>query len=351
MSHVDGAGKDITHARFRPTRSVVESDGSVRVERVGRLFGVSRLEVCPSLLGKIRRDTAAADIVHLHTPNPLMLGAWWAAGARDKPLVVTHHSDVVKQRFLNLFVAPIVKRVYGLARRILSDSPNYIEGSLVLQSFAGKVETLPLGIDLEPYLRPSESVLNHTAVIKKEHDSPLWLMVGRMTYYKGYHVAIEALPKVPGKLIIVGNGPLEPELKAQAERIGVGDRIIWMPSVPQEHLVALYRSATALWFPSVAKSEGFGLVQVEAMASGCPVINTAIPGSGVSWVSQDGVSGLTVPVHDSFRLAEAAKRLASDAEMRQKFSDQARKRAAELFDARHMASKCLDFYRGVLGKK
>ncbi len=144
---------------------------------------------------------------------------------------------------------------------------------------------------------------------------PLWLSVGRLVYYKGLATAIDALDSVPGRLMIVGRGPLERELRARAVDRGVAERIEWAGHVDDDALVGAYRAATALWFPSNARSEGFGLVQVEAMASGCPVINTAIPHSGVSWVSLDGESGLTIPLGDPAlarrRLESAARRTRS----------------------------------------
>jgi rhamnosyl/mannosyltransferase len=173
-------------------------------------------------------------------------------------------------------------------------------------------------------------------------------MVGRMTYYKGYHIALEALARVPGTLVIVGNGPLEAELKAQAEKRGVAERIFWKRHVSPKELIALYHAATALWFPSVARSEGFGLVQVEAMAAGCPVINTAIPASGVSWVSQHEVSGLTVPVGDVDAFAAAVNRIADEDGLRAKLSHGARMRAEKEFDAWLMAKKSLEIYGEVI---
>jgi rhamnosyl/mannosyltransferase len=350
VNHQDKNGRDVTHSRWKKTGNSLERDSEVCLQRVGRWFGINRFEFCPSLPKKLAAVSADADIVHLHAPNPLMLAAWWLAGSRNVPLVVTHHSDVIKQRFLKFFVSPLEKKVYRRACKILSDSPNYIEGSNVLQAFSEKVETLPLGIDLEPYTRPKECILKQAAAIKKECNSVLWLMVGRMTYYKGYHIAIEALSKVEGKLVIVGNGPLEPELKAQADRLGVKDRIIWLSSVSQEYLAALYASATALWFPSIARSEGFGLVQVEAMASGCPVINTAIPASGVSWVSRDGESGLTVTPGDPIEFAKKAKFLSESPRLIESLSEGARKRAALLFDAVAMAHKSISIYQAALIK-
>jgi glycosyltransferase involved in cell wall biosynthesis len=344
VNHADRFGNDITHARLRKTVSTWDQDGAVHVERVGRWFGVSRLEVCPSLPWRIRQLTAQADIIHLHTPNPLMLAGWWLAGNRKVPMVVTHHSDVIKQRLLRYAVAPFESRVYSQAKRIFSDSPTYGKGSPVLQRHSDKVSILPLGIDLQPFGISDKHFCTDADTPKTTQGCPLWLMVGRMTYYKGYHIALEALASVPGTLVIVGNGPLEAELKDQAKRWGVAERIIWKSHVSPKELIALYHAATALWFPSVARSEGFGLVQVEAMAAGCPVINTAIPASGVSWVSQHEVSGLTVPVGDANAFASAANRMADEDGLRAKLSHGARERAEKEFDARLMAKRSLEVY-------
>src|SRR5262249_58399124 len=132
------------------------------------------------------------------------------------------------------------------------------------------------------------------------------LAVGRLVYYKGLHNAVKALATVPGRLLVIGEGPAQAELRRLADAEGVADRIIWRGHVGADELVGAYQAATALWFPSNARSEGFGLVQVEAMASGCPVINTAIAGSGVSWVSRHDETGLTVRVNDPAAPAAAA---------------------------------------------
>ncbi len=341
-------GNDITHARLRKTVSNEDKDGAVHVERVGRWFGVSRLEVCPSLPWRIRQLTAQADIVHLHTPNPLMLAGWWLAGNRKVPMVVTHHSDVIKQRLLRYAVAPFESSVYSKAKSIFSDSPNYGQGSPALQRHADKVSILPLGIDLQPFEITDTDFCPNADTLKATPRCPLWLMVGRMTYYKGYHIALEALARVSGTLVIVGNGPLEAELKGQAERLGVGERIVWKNHASPKELIDLYHSATALWFPSVARSEGFGLVQVEAMAAGCPVINTAIPASGVSWVSLNEVSGLTVELENPVAFANAVVRIQTDESLRGKLARGAKERAFQLFDAKAMASKSLALYESVI---
>jgi rhamnosyl/mannosyltransferase len=205
-----------------------------------------------------------------------------------------------------------------------------------------------LGLDLSPYLDPSAAALKHARLLRERHSGPLWLSVGRLTYYKGFDVALDALRQVPGTLLVIGTGPLEADLRRQAARLGVADRVVWTGYATPDELVGAYHAATALWFPSNARSEAFGLVQVEAMASGCPVINTAIPNSGVTYVCPDGITGLTVPVNDALAFAAAARRLLDEANLRGRLSQESRLRATAEFDHQVMARRSLDVYADVL---
>ncbi len=349
VHHLDRHGRDVTWDRFAQTETVEEWDGPVRVIRMGRRACVARLDFClelPSLLNRLRR--AEVDLFHLHVPNPTMLLALAALRPRV-PLVVTYHSDVIKQKVLQLAVQPFERVVFHDAAMILSTSPLYPGGSATLQRYCGKLGVLPLGIDLGPYLRPAAAALEHGRRLRAEHSWPLWLAVGRLVYYKGLHNAIRALALVPGKLMIVGQGPLEDDLRRLAEEVGVAERVCWRGRVSMEELVGAYRAATAGWFPSNDRSEGFGLVQVEAMASGCPVLNTSIPHSGVSWVSRHEETGLTVRPNDPAGLAAAANRLLHEPGLRERLARNAGARARLEFDQALMAARSLKFYERVLG--
>jgi rhamnosyl/mannosyltransferase len=272
----------------------------------------------------------------------------YALACPTLPLVVTHHSDVVRQRLLRYALGPFRRIVYTRAQRVLTTSPGYAAGSVELRPYAAKVADLPLGLDLTPHLDPSAAALGHAAARKEKYPGPLWLAVGRLTYYKAFDVALEALARVPGTLMIVGTGPLETDLRARAQRLGVADRVVWTGYATPDELAGAYHAATALWFPSNARSEGFGLVQVEAMASGCPVINAAVPHSGVTYVSPDGLTGLTVPVDDPAAFAAAARRLLDEPGLRTRLGRAGRERAAAEFDHLVMARRSLDLYAEVL---
>ena len=348
VNHLDRCGRDVTWEPFAATPTVEERDGPVRVTRLGKRATLARLDVCPGLLPELSAlGRERYDIVHLHAPNPTMLLALSALRPRAR-LVVTYHCDVVKQRALRLAIRPFEHAVYSRACVLLSTSPAYPSGSPLLGRYRDKVEALPLGVDLTPYLRPSESALAHAADLRGRHGGPLWLAVGRLVYYKGLKNAVQALAGLPGRLMVIGQGPLEGELKALARQVGVTDRVVWRGEVSDDELAGAYRAATALMFPSNARSEGFGLVQVEAMASGCPVLNTAIPDSGVAWVSPHEETGLTVPVDDPGALSAAALRLLNEAGLRERLARQAKDRACREFDQHTMAARSLNIYRRVL---
>lgn len=352
MNHANRAGRDITWARYGGTPTVHELDGRVRVDRIGRSASVARLDVCPELPRLLRRiEDQGADVLHLHTPNPMMLIAL-AIARPSTPLIITHHSDIVRQRILKYALRPFERFVYNRACQIKATSPKYIEGSSLLRHYAKQVGSLPLGVDLNGYLNPTPAALAHEAALRHDMGAdPLWLCVGRCVYYKNFDVAIHALAHVPGRLMIIGHGPLRESLQRLARSLGVQDRVIWRNYVDADELAGAYRAATALWFPSGARSEGFGLVQVEAMASGCPVINANIAGSGVAWVSEDDHTGLTIPVGDAPALAHAAMRLINERGLRDRLGVAARRRACAEFDHMTMARRSGEAYqRAIAGE-
>ncbi len=352
VNHSDWRGRDVTWARYGATDTLHEMDGDVRVTRLGRSATVARLDFCPSLPWVIKDlNHHPVDILHLHTPNPTMVLVVSSLLRQETPLVITHHSDIVRQRMLKWVHGPFEKMVYERAATILVSSPKYIEGSSTLQLYGNKVQTLPMGIDLDPMLNPSPAALAHATRLRKEHGPVLWLAVGRCVYYKGLHIAIEALRDVPGKLVIVGHGPLLAQLRGMARQRGVAHRIIWWNYAEPDQLIGAYLAATALWFPSVARSEAFGLVQVEAMASGCPVINARIDESGVNWVCPHDDTALTVPAHDPQALAAAARRLLAEPDLRRRLAESAVRRARHRFDHEMMSQRSLDIYREALSRR
>jgi rhamnosyl/mannosyltransferase len=332
---------------FGRTPHVEETDESVQIIRIGRWGTIKRLEICLGLPRLLRSLSSSVDLIHLHVPNPtMMLGLALVRPAL--PWVITYHSDVVQQRFLGKLVRPFENIVFRRAGAVLVSSPTFHAGSEYLQRHLDKLAIIPFGLDLAPMINPGAEALATAARLRAEHGDTLWLVVGRLVYYKGINQALHALTQTPGKLLIVGEGPLRQELARLAERLGVADRVVWQGRLSEAELIGAYHAATAFWFPSNARSEAFGLVQVEAMACGCPVINTNIFGSGVAWVSPHESSGLTVPINDPAALAAAARRLLTEPGLRERLGRQARERALAEFDQEQMARRTLQLYERVL---
>jgi rhamnosyl/mannosyltransferase len=143
-------------------------------------------------------------------------------------------------------------------------------------------------------------------------------------------VLIDAMSRCAGTLILVGDGPLGGELRRQVAARGLESRVVFAGSVSNEDLPAYYHASDVFVLPSVAESETYGLVQIEAMASGVPVVSTNLP-TGVPWVNQDGVTGLVVPPRDPAALAHALSALARDASLRRTLGDNGRRRAELVF--------------------
>jgi rhamnosyl/mannosyltransferase len=332
------------------TKMVQEIDKNVTVIRVARWGQIARFDICPGIATQVRQLLINPNtILHLHTPNPTMLLALTRV-LQPMNLVITHHSDVIKQKILKYGLRPFEYLIYSRSRQILTTNPEYINGSKFLQFCEKKLDYLPLSLESFDYVNPNLEAIAFSRQLKETYAEPLWLAVGRLVYYKAFHIAIEALKYTQGKLMIIGIGFLENELKTLAQTLGVEDRVIWLGSVSQAELIGAYYAATALWFPSNLRSEGFGLVQVEAMACGCPVINAAIPCSGVTWVSRHEQEGLTVNLNDPVALGEAANRLLQDPGLRDRLATTGRERA-KYFDPITMAKRSLEFYESVLAQK
>jgi len=326
--------------------TVTERDGPVEVTRFGRAASAAKLDFCPDLARALAR--VEADVLHLQVPNPTMVLALLAARPKV-PLVVTYQSDVIRQKVRGVLFRPLERLLYRRVPLILASSPAYAEGSSFLRPYRARTDCLPNGIDLAPYLDPSAEHRAEAARIRARHRGPLWLACGRLVYYKGFHNAIRALTRVRGTLLLVGGGPGRQALEEEAKALRVADRVEFLGNLPHYlDLVPYYLAADAFWFPSNARSEAFGLVQVEAMASGCPVINADIPHSGVPWVSVHEETGLTVPVDDPAALAAAAERILTEPGLRDRLAAAARARAVREFDHRVMASRSLEAYRRVL---
>jgi len=324
-------------------RRVTEAVNGVPVTRVPSWGIIRSAPVAPGFYRAFKR--MPADIYHLHFPNPFGEAAYLAAGSPGK-LIVTYHSDVVRQRTLLRVYGPIVKQLLKRADAIMVSSPNMIKTSPWLQPVKDKCVVVPFGIDAGPF-RLTDEVSAKAAAIRQKYGSPLILFVGRLIYYKGLDYLLDAMKGVDAQLLIVGNGVLEAELREQAKTLGIASRVHFVGRATDAELPAYYHACDLFVLPSVANSEAFGFVQLEAHACGKPVVSTNLP-TGVPYANLDGVTGLIVPPKDSVALAEAIDRLLRDDTLRQKLGAQAKTRVETEFSREALAKSVLEIYNSLL---
>ncbi|HEY5276761.1 MAG TPA: glycosyltransferase [Coriobacteriia bacterium] len=319
----------------------------VDVLRVGRSFAYASTPVAPGMPAAIRAAAAVEkpDVFHLMFPYPWGEASWLVAGSPG-PAVLTYHSDIVRQRFLGAAYRPILRRVLERVDRIIVGSPPMIEGSDVLAPFADKCRVVPFAVETERF-EATPATVARAGKLRAMHSRPVVLFVGRLIYYKGADVLMRAMADVEADLVMIGDGPLEGELRALAASLGIADRVTLLAPVDDAELAAWYRAAAVFCLPSVARSEAYGLVQLEAHASGTPVVSTDLP-TGVPWVNRDGETGLVVPPGDAASLAAALRRLLADEVLRARMGAHARERALATFGVSAMVDGTLAVYDEIL---
>jgi glycosyltransferase involved in cell wall biosynthesis len=326
-------------------KTLREQAEGVPVTRCGSLATIASSPVSPAMVLELSRRKY--DILHLHTPNPFAAAAYLVSRKPPHALVVSHHSDIVRQARLKRLVNPLMRRVLDRADAILVASPNYLASSKELEGFRAKCRVVPYGIDLQEFA-PRPEALRAAASIRAQFPGPIVLSVGRLVYYKGFEVAIEAMQGTSSTLLIIGEGPLRGSLEAKARALNVDGKVVFVGEIHNRSLLPYYLAADVFVLASIARSEAFGIVQLEAMACQVPVVNTALD-SGVPFASRHGDTGLTVPPGDAKALGAAIRQLLADDDLRKRYGKRGRARVAEEFSVSPMSAAILRTYREVSG--
>ncbi len=324
-------------------KTVVEIVDGVKVTRVASLGRLRSAPMASGFISQLKR--AKSDIYHFHFPNPTGEISYLAARP-DGKLIVTYHSDIVRQKTLLKLYRPFLEKFLDSADQIIAFSPNLIENSPFLQKVKGKCMVIPFGIQAD-WLALTPQVKQKADEIRQKHGQRIAFFLGRLIYYKGVDYLIRAMQDVDGKLIIAGEGDLEPELRKLAHDLKLDDRVEFVGTLSSKELAAYYHACDAFVLPSTESSEAYGIVQLEAHACGKPVISTNLP-TGVPFVNKDGVSGLVVPPKVSQALSEAINRLFSDDGLRNKLGAQAKERFEKEFTSEIMVGRIVKLYQNVL---
>jgi glycosyltransferase involved in cell wall biosynthesis len=328
----------------------------IPVTRCYELAKIASTSICPTMpLAVSQRNY---DVVHLHFPHPMgVMSYLLALRTHRHAVVVTYHSDVVRQARLLKAYRPFMDRVLQRADAILCTSPDYMSGSDVLAPVRHKCHVVPYGIDLRQFTMTDDVAREAVAIRARFGNRPLLLGVGRLIYYKGFEYAIRAMIHVDAELILIGGGPMRASLEQSAREAGVAQRVHFIGELHNRALTPWYHACDIYVLPSIFRSEAFAIVQLEAMACSKPVVNTAIERSGVPFVSRDGESGFTVPPSDPKAFASAVSTILGNSELAGQFGRAGRTRVEREFSKEVMASRVLSIYqdaaraRGALGNR
>ncbi len=301
----------------------------------------------PLAPGYLRAARWPAEVVYVHRPHPLADLA--AALGPPRPLVIHHHSDIQRQRAVRWVYGPVARWGARRAHAVIVATDSHLghADDIGKEAHGTKVRVIPYGVDAARYC-PGESPAR-PEVFPPPSGSAIGLFVGRLVSYKGLEVLLDAVTGTTLSLVIVGDGPLRAALERRIAERRLGNRVVLAGGMSDDAMPGLYRAADYCVLPSTTPAEMFGIVQLEAMACGRPVISTALS-TGVREVNVPGVTGLVVPPGDSVALRRAMETLAGNPELRARLGEAGRSRVLARFTAERMIDTHLELCAELLSR-
>lgn len=346
-------GHDVTVVTTRHTSSAPERESldGFDVIRVKPRMVVMRTPIAPRIRGALRG--LPADVVHAHLPPPL--SAHYAADAceaRGVPLVLTYHCDVEIPSPVGSLIETVYRRSLGestlrRARQVIVTTRTYAATSRAVWRHSPVV--IPNAVDVHRF-DPGIDGMAVRQKLKIPPDRPVVLLVGRIVAHKGVEHFIEASRYLPGvQFLVAGEGTHLESMERFADRLGVEDRIRFLGRISQENLPKVYAACDIFVLPSVSRLEAFGIVALEAMATGKPVVVADIP--GVREVIEDGVEGLLADPVNPQDLAEKIRRLLEDPALREEMGRRGREKVLASFTTEAVTDQVLQVYRDVVARR
>ncbi|ATQ75048.1 glycosyl transferase family 1 [Massilia violaceinigra] len=305
-------------------------------------FEISSTGFSLAAFGELARMAEEADVVHYHFPWPFMDLAHFISRIK-KPSLVTYHSDIVRQKQLLRLYQPLKHRFLQSVDTIVATSPNYMASSAVLDRYRDKTRVITYGLDKTIYPEPDQARMDKW---RAQIGERFFLFVGVLRYYKGLHILLDAVANTDYPVVIVGAGPIESELKAHAERLGL-THVLFVGALDEADKVALLTLCYALVFPSHLRSEAFGISLLEGAMYGKPMISSEI-GTGTTYINIDAETGLVVPPSDPQAFGDAMRKLWDNPELAQAMGERAEARYWELFTAEQMAKSYTALYHELV---
>lgn len=305
--------------------------------------------IAPSIVLKLKLIMVNYDLIHIHHPDPMVALALFLSGFKGT-IVLHWHSDIIKQKKILCLYSILQNWLLRRSAIIVTTSPVYLEGSLHLAKFKNKCVSIPIGIEQKKNIENDIDVRNIRTLYS---GKKIIYSLGRLIYYKGFEYLIDSALYLDDNYVILigGGGPLYNDLENQIKRNKVEHKVKLLGRIPDAMMDKYYQACDLFCMSSIEKSEAFGIAQIEAMGFGKPIVATKIPNSGVSWVNEDGVSGLNVDCRDSKGLAQAFEKILSDDCLYHEFSEGSIKRFKSVFLKEKMVNRIGYLYKNVLNSR
>ena len=320
--------------RKKGTQKTIYNGSSII--RCGTFFNIASTPISIKFFAWFRKLRNNYDVVHIHHPNPLAAIALFFFPVKGK--VVLHwHSDILTHEILYFLFSFFERKMLQRADLILGTSPTYIQHSPHLQAFHAKCKYLHCCTD------ESKFSINPARVeeIKRSYDNrKIVFSLGRFIYYKGFEYLIEAASFLSDEyvVLIAGGGPLRDMYIDTIDRLKLFNKVFLIQDVSQEEIGNYFEACDVFCLPSCQKTEAFGIVLIEAMLFGKPIVSTAVTGSGITWVNANGITGFNVEPRNSHELAEAIGRIFHE-NLQDKFGENGRQRYKSKFSREEFLMK------------
>ncbi|HBL6731576.1 TPA: glycosyltransferase family 4 protein [Serratia liquefaciens] len=313
--------------------------------KVRQDFSIASNPFSLRVIKKFKELSEQADIIHYHFPWPYMDLVHFLSGVK-KPTVVSYHSDIIRQKNLLRLYKPLMHLFLRKVDCIVATSPNYVATSDVLETFKDKVTVIPIGLDKATYPVPEQSRLDKW---QRQIGQPFFLFIGTLRYYKGLHILLEAAIGADYPIVIVGAGPIESELREQAQNLGLKN-VHFLGALPDEDKTALLMLCYGIVFPSHLRSEAFGISLLEGAMYRKPMISSEI-GTGTTFINIDNQTGLVIPPSDPSALRKAMDKLWGNPRLAEQFGNKAYERYEEMFTSKQMVEEYTKIYRSLLARQ
>ena len=339
---------DVLCSNTKP-QSETSDFGSYKAYRAASYGLIHSTPISPQLISKLWKIHKEYDVIQIHHPDPMAFLALFIVRPSCK-IVVQWQSDIVRQEKMLNFFLPLQNWVLNRADAIIAASKAYAEHSPYLIPYLDKTEIIPIGI-CESELHTND---NNVKQIKNRYQGKkIVLAFGRLVTYKGFDYLVEAARYLDDDYVVLigGGGPEEENLRELITKYHLDNKVYLLGHVDEKEKYDYYQASSLFCLPSVTKAEAYGVVLLEAMAFGKPIISSRIEESGMIWVNQDQVTGLQVPPRSPKELAQAIEKIGNDPELYQKFSENGKKRFQELFTRETMVDKLDTLYQKILKVK